>query len=259
MVDHVGALAAESQRFADSAAVADLTEAVPSCPGWTMADLVWHLTEVQHFWASIVEGPLMQPELVPDLTRPDPSLLRGLFNEQSARLHRALNGQPPEMSCWTWFEADQTIGWVRRRQAHEALIHRIDAELCIGRLTAVDPALAADGIDEILRVQIDGLPSWSSFTPEGTAAVITETDHGGTWGLMFGRFTGTSPHTRTDYDLDSVQVVEVDGLEPRMRLRGRAADLDLWLWGRATTEALEITGDIGLAGRLRTIAADSTN
>lgn len=259
MVDHLAALANESQRFADAATAADLSKAIPSCPGWTMADLVWHLAEVHHFWASIVEGPLMQPELVPDLTRPEPSLLRGLANEQSARLHRALSGQPAEASCWTWFEPDQTIGWVRRRQAHEALIHRIDAELCVGRLTPVDPALAADGIDEILDVQIDGFPAWSTFTPDGSSAIITETDHGDTWGLMFGRLTGTSPNTRAHYDLDHVQVVDANELDPQMRLSGRAADLDLWIWGRATTGALEIKGDAGLASRLRSIAAESTN
>ena len=259
MVDHLRSLADESQRFADAVALADFSAPVPSCPEWTVADLVWHLAEVQYFWASIAEGPLMEPELVSDLTRPDPSLLRGLFNEQAARLHRTLSAHDPDTPCWTWKEDDQTIGFVRRRQAHEALIHRVDAELAIGKATGIDRDLAIDGVDEVLRVQIDGFPQWGSFTEDGVTAVIAETTSDQTWGLAFGRFTGTSPNTHTDYDLDALTIVDADSIQPKMWLRGSAADLDLWLWGRATTENLEIEGDESLAERLRTLAAESTD
>jgi methionyl-tRNA formyltransferase len=47
-------LRAESGRFA---AAIDRTEAgavVPSCPGWTRDDLLWHLTRVQWFWGTLV-------------------------------------------------------------------------------------------------------------------------------------------------------------------------------------------------------------
>ena len=259
MVDHLRALAEESQWFADAVTGADFDAPVPSCPGWSLADLVWHLSEVQYFWATIAAGPLMEPELVPDLTRPDPSLLRGLFNEQAAHLHRTLSAHDPSTPCWTWKEDDQTIGFVRRRQAHEALIHRIDAELTVGNRTPIDTELAVDGVDEILRVQIDGFPDWGTFTEDGVTAVITETDTSCSWGLRFGRFTGTSPNTHTDYDLDALTVVDANAVEPKMHLRGRAADLDLWLWGRATAERLNVDGDESLADRLRTLAAESTD
>ncbi len=258
MVDYLRSLAEESQQFADAASHANLTETVPTCPDWTMADLVWHLAEVQHFWASIVEGPLLEPDLVPDLERPDPSLLPGLFNEQAARLHRVLAATDPDTACWTWHQPDQSVGFVRRRQAHEALIHRVDAELCIGRPTPVDAELAADGVAEILDVMIDGIPAWGTFTPDGTTAEIRETDSGQTWRLHFGRFTGTSPITNTTYDLDALRVGDAHTATPNVRVRGRAPDLDLWLWGRATAKRLHIDGDVALARRLRQIAAEST-
>ncbi|MDH3499567.1 MAG: maleylpyruvate isomerase family mycothiol-dependent enzyme [Acidimicrobiia bacterium] len=259
MVDHLRSLADESQRFTDAVADVDFGTRVPSCPDWSLGDLVWHLAEVQYFWASIVEGPLMEPELVPDLERPEDTLLRGLFNEQSARLHRALSAREPETPCWTWYEPDQTTGWVRRRQAHEALIHRIDAELCADDRTPVDPALAADGIDEILRIQIDGIPGWGTFTADGITVRLTETDQGTSWGLEFGRFTGTSPNTNTTYDLDAASVIELDAIHPQMELRGSAEALNLWLWGRATSDSLDISGDADLVDRLRVLAAASTN
>jgi len=47
----------------------------------------------------------------------------------------------------------RNLGFVRRRQAHEVLIHRLDAELTAGvDASAMDPRLSADGVDELLRV-----------------------------------------------------------------------------------------------------------
>ena len=47
---HLAVLDQADRRFADAAAVAVLargwTAPVPGCPGWTLADLVWHLAEV---------------------------------------------------------------------------------------------------------------------------------------------------------------------------------------------------------------------
>ena len=34
---------------------------------------------------------------------------------------------------------DHTVGFIRRKQAHEALIHRIDAEVAAGNRTPMDP------------------------------------------------------------------------------------------------------------------------
>ncbi len=34
---------------------------VEHCPGWSVADLVWHLTEVHWFWGTIVEERLDAP------------------------------------------------------------------------------------------------------------------------------------------------------------------------------------------------------
>ncbi|WP_238993563.1 hypothetical protein [Nocardioides caldifontis] len=63
-----------------------------------------------------------------------------------------------------WAE-DRTVGYIRRRQAHEALIHRLDAELTAGTVTALDPTLASDGVDEALDVMFGGCPPWGSFEP----------------------------------------------------------------------------------------------
>ena len=70
-----------------------------------------------------------------------------------------------------------TVGWVLRRQAHEALVHRVDAEQTAG-LPVTDPGvvLAADGVDEMLGVMVSGLPEWASFTPDGQRVRLHATD-----------------------------------------------------------------------------------
>src|SRR3546814_2178150 len=44
----------ESSRFRDVLASIDPATPVPSCPEWTAADLLWHLSGVQAFWSHVV-------------------------------------------------------------------------------------------------------------------------------------------------------------------------------------------------------------
>jgi uncharacterized protein (TIGR03083 family) len=258
VLDFIEAVQLESTRFLDAARSADLPGSVPSCPDWDTADLVWHLAEVQSFWASVVEGLLDDPEQAGRLERPDDRDLLDLFADQSSRLVVALSERSPDDPCWTWHEQGMTVGWVRRRQAHEALIHRVDAELAAGRaISTCDPELAADGVDEILRVMIGGVPAWATFTPSGDAIRIEATDHPATWGMALGRMTGTSPRSGRTYDLHAASVGR-DAVDPASVVKGPAWDLDRWLWGRLGPEGLSVTGDPSLVGRLRAMAAEST-
>jgi len=59
LATYTEAIADHSARIA-AAASAHLDEPIEHCPGWTMADLVQHLTEVQWFWATVVEQRLLE-------------------------------------------------------------------------------------------------------------------------------------------------------------------------------------------------------
>ncbi len=56
--EYLPVLEKTNARFADAAAEAVLEHGwkapVPGCPNWKLDDLVWHLSEVQHFWAWVV-------------------------------------------------------------------------------------------------------------------------------------------------------------------------------------------------------------
>ena len=257
MLDYLNALRHESARFGELIRTTNPETPVPSCPGWTAPDLFWHLTEVQYFWASIVDELLANPESVPELARPNDAELGDLFDSHAARLVEALLRRKPTDQCWSWHDAGHSVGWVQRRQAHEALIHRVDAELTAGNQPSVDEDLAADGIDEILAAYLDAsdLPEWATFAPDGSSARIA-IDPDMSWSFVLGRFQGTSPNTGNNYNESALRLEVV--AEPSALISGRASDLDLWLWGRGPLDPIAVTGDPGIPRFVRAAAAAGT-
>jgi uncharacterized protein (TIGR03083 family) len=248
----------ESHRFREVLEAAAPDRSVPTCDPWSAADLLWHLTEVQGFWAEIVAGGHADPESVHRITRPSgyDGILES-FDDAHQALRAALADADDPDPAWTWAE-DQTVGFIRRRQAHEALIHRVDAELTAGtEVRPVEPHVAADGIDELLTVMVDGVPPWGRFEPEEETISIACTDLPRVWQLRFGRFRGTSPDSGNTYDLDTA-VLEDGDPTTNCTLRAPAWDLDRWLWGRGGSTMPGVEGASGLASRLRSIISETT-
>ena len=244
-IDYLGQLARNSARFAEVLAAAADGAPVPTCPGWTSEDLLWHLAEVQWFWGTIVRDELTGAEaeaLKP--VRPVGRLAgRGFFERASAELRAVLAATPPYAPAWTW-STEQTAGFVRRRQAHEALIHRVDAELVAGAdRMPIDPRFGADGVDEVLRIMYGDHPAWGRFDPEPAQTVLLRTtDTGDAWLITLGRFAGTDPGDGVHYD-EPALAVAAEASSPAAMLTGRAEDLDLWLWHRPPAQPLTRTGD----------------
>jgi uncharacterized protein (TIGR03083 family) len=246
-------LETESARFREVLGKGDPHARVPSCPDWDAADLLWHLTDVQDSWAAMVDG---RPEAVMDGHTPPPRPasyddLVSLFDERSAALAAALRAADPAEYAWTW-SADRTVGFIARRQAHEALIHRLDAEETTGAVTELDPMLASDGVEEALGVMHGGTPPWGRFAPDGSGVRVRITDTGEEVLVALGRFTGTDPDDGTAYDLDDIGVVEALD-SPAVTVSGTAGDLDTWLWHRgARVEArIGVDGDRATYDRFR--------
>jgi uncharacterized protein (TIGR03083 family) len=246
-LDYLAHIASESARFGTVMAGTAPDARVPTCPDWDADDLLWHLGEVQWFWGTIVregvDGNQAQ-ELKPD--RPaDRAGLAEFYRKVSSDLGAILAATPSQTQVWTWAD-DKTAGFVRRRQAHEALIHRIDAELTAGDRSEMDPLLSADGIDEALRLMYGGtVPDWGTFTPEeGKTVRITAADTGGSWFITLGHFTGTDPETQKSYDEPAIYAADADpGTPAAATITGSAADLDCWLWHRPPTGAIDRSGD----------------
>ena len=245
-LDYLAYLTTESERFAEVIAAAAPDLRVPSCPDWCADDLLWHLGQVQWFWGTVVRERLTGDQ-AEALKPPRPDSRAGLlaFYDRSSRdLVQALAASPPESPCWSWSQ-DHTVGFIRRRQAHEALIHRVDAELAANDRTPLDMRLSADGVGEALAVMYGGLPDWGTFTPGAAGPVrLLATDTGETWLVTLGQFTGTDPDDGNSYDEPDIHLAGHDpGTQAPAEVAGCAADLDCWLWHRPPLLPVRRTGD----------------
>ncbi|WP_229856787.1 maleylpyruvate isomerase family mycothiol-dependent enzyme [Nocardioides flavus (ex Wang et al. 2016)] len=248
-------LRAESARFREVLADCDPTARVPSCPDWDAAALLWHLAIVQRHWAQTLAARPEKPD-VTEPTRPEAYAdLLAAFDVWSADLAGAFEGVDPSEAAWNWSD-DHTVGFILRRQAHEALIHRVDAELTAGLASDLDPLLATDGVDEVLGVMYGACPPWGVWEPgEGVVRVDT-TDTGEQVWVRLGTFSGTSPDSGTTYtdeaDLHVVPAPEED-VEPDVVVDGPAAALDLWLWRRGDDSEVSVAGDPETYARFRAV------
>lgn len=261
-LDFLSHLRHESDRFLDVLAEADPSARVPSCPEWAAADLLWHLAEVQWFWATIVEERRTDIEGIEHPERPtDRDALLTFAVQQSDRLVRVLTETTPETEVYMWAD-DKTVGYIRRRQAHEALIHRLDAELTVGAVTPLDADLAADGIDECLGVMYGRQPPWGSIAGDGRRVLFELTDRpDASVTVELGLFSGTDPDSEKSYaDEPDLHVVATDGSRPpRATVRGTADDVDAWLWHRRGDDAVALEGDEHTLEALRAILGSPLN
>lgn len=228
----------------------DPTATVPSCPGWTVDDLLWHLAEVQHFWGSIVDRGLLSPDGYVAPERPETrDELLDLFDGASTLLAAALDRSSDDETVWTWASRSHHVGFVRRRQAHEALVHRLDAELAGGDTTPFDADLAADGVDEIVTVMYGPPPEWAEVSPGGPVGTLRATDTGRSWTVRVAGWSGTSPTSGTAYDGER-SLVPADPADSGFEVSAAAGHLDAWCWNRPGTVTVE-----GDATELETLIA----
>ena len=143
----------ESAAAAATISAATLDARVPSCPDWSLAELIGHLGRVQRFWAHAARagGTERQPppeENVPD----DANELDSWFRASSADLLGALHDVAWDTPAWTWWKEDRTVGAIARHQVQEAAVHRWDAQLALGAPQPLPPEIAGDGVDEFLGI-----------------------------------------------------------------------------------------------------------
>lgn len=250
-IDYDAALAAECAAFLTAAEGTPAGTAVPWCPGWTIEDLVWHLgAEVQHFWGYVLRvrpddpSGYVEPERPADL----PGILAAFRDYSADFLSTLAEARDDDESAWTWHANVQNVGFIRRRQAHEALIHRLDAENARGIGSAIDPVLAADGVEEYLDWILGGKPSWATFVGSGRYAAFLATDTGRRTVVEVGRLTGTPPGGEPRDEVDLAVVLPDQPAE--VTVSAPAAILDTWLWHRTPADAVTIEGDSSILTEL---------
>jgi len=239
VIDHVGALRTESERFSAAVArAADDGVRVPSCPAWTVRDLVAHLGRVQRFWAAMVRrGGTEPPTERPDLPSPGAGDdLAAWYRACADDLLEAVTSTSSDREAWAWWESPHTVAAITRHQVQEAGVHRWDLEAALGRPEPLDADVAADAVDEFLEIVVparQGEQPWSR--PTGVLE-LAATDVEGVRHLSL---TGDGPR-RSD---------EPEAI-PLTTITAPATDLLLVLYRRVPLDAVDVRGDQALAAAL---------
>jgi uncharacterized protein (TIGR03083 family) len=238
-------LEAETARLARVVAGADPSRPVPTCPAWTLAELAAHVGAGHRWAATIVERRASTP--VPNAEAGDLEVPRDADGRTAwllagaRRLGDAVRDAGPEAAVWTW-SADRTAGFWLRKLTHDTLVHRLDAELAVGRPVTLAPDLAADSVSDLLEMfsilpRIDDFPALAQLRGDGQTLHFHATDPGlptaGEW-LAHRTPSGVEwEHRHATADAT---------------LRGPALDLLLVLSRRSALDAsrLEASGDLEL-------------
>ncbi|HVF33666.1 MAG TPA: maleylpyruvate isomerase family mycothiol-dependent enzyme [Acidimicrobiales bacterium] len=207
--------------------------AVPSCPGWDVAQLAGHLGRVHRWVTAMVRA--KAPDRLGFPPRPE-VVDRPWFDEGVTELLAALEEAGPDVTMWTFPNGGGTSRFWFRRQAEETAVHRWDAQHAVtpGRAAPIATDTALAGVDELLDVFLHGRKAHL-----GGSVHFHATD---------------SPHGEWIVRLDEDGALEVGHGHEKgdVALRATASDLLLWLWGRPVGEAgLEVFGDEGLLDQWR--------
>jgi uncharacterized protein (TIGR03083 family) len=220
-MDYVAHLGRELAGF-EACLGGDLSAHVQHCGSWTLYDLANHLGGGNLWAAAAVTEQHGDYQAAP--APREPTELAVWFNGTSGVLLAALDTDP-SASAWT-IAPPPTVGFWQRRRAQEALIHRWDAQHALGSAGPLDPALADDGIAEVIDTMAPRQVRLGRTAPLAHAVGLHATDTGSRRTLGPG--------------------------DPVATASGTAADLLLLLWGRLGFGDTAITwdGDRGLARRV---------
>ncbi|MFF4321169.1 maleylpyruvate isomerase family mycothiol-dependent enzyme [Streptomyces sp. NPDC001568] len=236
---HGAAVAAEAASFIATVTGADLSTAVPTCPGWTLGDLTQHVGGVHRWFSELLRRRVQQPPTsrAVDLHLPErPQGLPDWLAESAAQSAEVFAATDLDAPMWAWGVDQHARFWVRR-MLFETLVHRVDAQLALGLTPQVDRASAVDGIDEFLT----NLPFAASFAPL-TAQLRTPN--------RAIRFSCPDEDWLFDLRPDGFALTAdtADGTAARTAdatVRGTATDLLLLLYGRLDPRsgAVQLLGD----------------
>lgn len=157
---HLEGLAEAVRAFVAYAERAGLDAAVPTCPDWTVRDLVAHQGMVHRWATALVRGERPTDEEVAgyEAAGRDAADPLGWLAEGAAALARALSEALADLRTFVFLnDAPPAREFWARRQCHETTIHSVDAlAAALGRLpraeeTGITREIAIDGIDELVR------------------------------------------------------------------------------------------------------------
>ncbi|MEK9664230.1 MAG: maleylpyruvate isomerase family mycothiol-dependent enzyme [Candidatus Nanopelagicales bacterium] len=204
---------------------------IPSCPGWTMRDLVSHMVGVYRHKAATIDLGEAPPDRVTggwgDLD-PDRDPIEQL-REAHTQIRQRLLEHSIDDPAYTFWPPEQTVGFWVRRMPQETAVHRWDAQAAGESVPAeIAEDLALDGVDELL-----GWLAWDWGDEEALDGATEQ---------QVVISSGVHSWTVTVHPTQFVIAGGIQTDEPDAWITGPAHDLLLYLWGRGTQNVVE-SGD----------------
>jgi uncharacterized protein (TIGR03083 family) len=217
-------------RYADRAG---LGAAVPTCPDWTVRDLVAHQGMVHRWAAALLRGRMdVDPDSFEAEGRGSADPLEWL-RDGAIDLAEVITRAPEDVDAIVFLnDAPPPRRFWARRQCHETTVHAVDAlAALLGRRpradeTWIDTDIAVDGIDELLGGFVTR-PRSRLRCEEDAVLVVAPDDVPDWWWVEVGPGPAvtsrrTGPRGTGDWELD-----------------GTAVDLYLSLWNRTDRQGLD--------------------
>lgn len=229
---HLGGVRDAVTAFVAYAGRSGLDAPVPTCPDWSVLDLVAHQGMVHRWAASLVRGERPDDDEVGGYEASGRTAVDPLawLAAGAADLTTAITDAPEDLDALVFLnDAPAPRGFWARRQCHETTMHAVDAlAASLGRAPRpaevwFDPALAGDGIDELLGGFLTR-PRSRLRCDEDALLVVRPDDLGDWWEVALGPGPAvTTRRTAADPDPDE---------DPDWELTGGAVELYLRLWNR---------------------------
>jgi uncharacterized protein (TIGR03083 family) len=213
---------------------------VPTCPEWTLFDLVRHLGEGRRSWAATVAaGPDAPAKLWVKSEPPrEREALLDWMAESTRQLLDALREAGPDRGCWVgWGDSQSpaTCGAVARHQVQEIAVHTYDAQLTAGDPQPLPEEVALDGVEEFEETCCATTSAW----PHEPAIVDYHATEGRSWRLRL--------------SADGAQVIQLDAPGENaadVSATATASDLVLCFYGRVGLDTWKIDGDVRVFDQL---------
>jgi uncharacterized protein (TIGR03083 family) len=191
--DYATALTGQNRMLGELLQDADWSVPVPTCPGWTLLQLLRHVGRGDRWAAQIIADRAdasLDPRLVREGRPPAdvPGAIRWLSHSPLTLL-AAVDAIGPGTEVST-FVGPRAAAWWTRRRLHEATVHRADAAIALGVPYQLSAELAADGISEWLeRLADEQALGQPPSLPAGASLALRATDQdltASTWTVLGG-------------------------------------------------------------------------